>query len=231
MIVLNCDIGEMPEQRERDLALLALVDAVSIACGGHAGDAATAAFWRDAAIAQGKHWHAHLSYPDREHFGRRALDLPWPALADALSEQRALLPGSTAVKFHGALYNRAVVDPALAMQLADWCVREGLQEMLAPLGSAMAQAAREHGLRVTHEGFADRRYRWLDGRLGLVPRDEPGAVHDDPAEVIAQLRAVLERQHMPAGDGHYPFHCDTWCIHSDTPNALDVARAIRAQWP
>lgn len=231
MIHLNCDIGEQPAERERDLALLTLVDAVSIACGGHAGDAGSAVFWRDAATAQGKACHLHLSYPDREHFGRRALDMPWPALADALNRQRSVLPECTAVKFHGALYNQAAADAALAAQLVAWCSSAGITALLAPPDSALAQAAEQAALCIYKEGFADRAYQWHDNRLRLMPREQPGAVHRDPAQVIAQLRAVLETQHLPAGDKHYPFACDTWCVHSDSPGAVSMVHAIRAQWP
>ncbi|TNF34607.1 MAG: hypothetical protein EP312_05955 [Gammaproteobacteria bacterium] len=231
MIHLNCDIGEMPAERERDLALLRLVDAVSIACGGHAGDADSARFWQQQATTQGKQWHLHLSYPDREHFGRRALDLSWPVLREALEAQRACLPDSTAVKFHGALYHRASTDMALAEALAEWCVQVGIQRVLAPPQSAMTDAAQQHGLQVLREGFADRRYCWQDGRLQLAPRSEAGAVHDDPQHVIAQIRQVLECGQMPAGAQQHAFACDTWCIHSDSPGALLMAQAIRRQWP
>ncbi len=231
MIHVNCDIGEQPAERERDLTLLALVDAVSIACGGHAGDERSAVFWRDAATAQGKAYHLHLSYPDREHFGRRALNMPWPALADALQQQRHVLPECTAVKFHGALYNQAAADDDLATQLIDWCVHAGITELLAPPDSALALAGRQANLRIHKEGFADRAYQWHDNRLRLMPRDQAGAVHHEPAQVIAQLQAVLETQQLPVGDTHYPFACDTWCVHSDSPSAVTIVQAIRAQWP
>lgn len=231
MIHLNCDIGEMPAERERDLALLAWVDAVSIACGGHAGDASSAAFWRDAATAQGKACHLHLGYPDREHFGRRALDMPWPVLAEALQQQREVLPECTAVKFHGALYNQAAADASLAVPLVQWCVSNGITTLLAPPDSALALAGEQAQLRVYKEGFADRAYQWHDQRLRLMPRDQPGAVHHEPAQVIAQLQAVLETQGLPVGDTHYPFACDTWCVHSDSPGVLAIVQAIRAQWP
>jgi len=231
MIHLNCDIGEMPSERERDLALLRLVDAVSIACGGHAGDQDSARFWQQQAEAQDKQWHLHLSYPDREHFGRRGMDMAWQALSNALDEQRACLPEGVTVKFHGALYNRAAVDESLAGRLVQWCLGNGIRALLAPPDSAMAIVAQQHGMQVLREGFADRRYCWQDGRLQLAPRSEAGAVHDDPQHVIAQIRQVLECGQMPAGAQQYAFACDTWCIHSDSPGALLMAQAIRRQWP
>ncbi|HEY9033038.1 MAG TPA: LamB/YcsF family protein [Pseudomonadales bacterium] len=230
MIHLNCDIGEQPDERERDLALLALVDAVSIACGGHAGDQHSAMFWRDAASAHNKACHLHLGYPDREHFGRRALHMPWAQLAGALSQQRALLAECTTVKFHGALYNQAAADPVLAASLAQWCVHEGITALLAPPASALADAGQQQGLRIYREGFADRRYQRDGTGVRLMPRSEPAAVHDNPAAVLGQIHSVLAFGQLPLDDGVHPFDCDTWCIHSDSPAALLIARAIRERW-
>ncbi|MHC5067892.1 MAG: LamB/YcsF family protein, partial [Planctomycetota bacterium] len=92
MIHLNCDMGERGFAHPDDLALLEHVDAINIACGGHAGDAATAGDLAARAQALGISVHAHLSYPDRVHFGRRSLTLPWSELAASLTEQAALLP-------------------------------------------------------------------------------------------------------------------------------------------
>lgn len=217
---LNVDAGEL--ERE-PVELWAIAHAVSVACGGHAGDEASMARVLRACAAHGARAGAHPSYPDREGFGRRSLAMGTGAIADAVRAQCASLRAigdATGVaiahaKLHGALYHDAARDGAIA----DACVGAivdalGPVIVIGPAGSEMERAARARGCRYEREGFADRGRR-ADG--SLVPRGQPGALVDDPALAAAQARALARSGEI-----------DTVCVHGDTPGALAIARAVRA---
>jgi UPF0271 protein len=218
---LNADVGE---GQGDDAALLALVTSANVACGFHAGDARTMRETVRVAAELGVAVGAHPSYPDRAGFGREPRTLP-PAdvRADVLYQVGALQALCRAagvalvhVKPHGALYNQAAQDEALAAAIASAAAAVSRDLVLVGLAGsrAMRAAAQAHGLHFAAEGFADRRYR-ADGTL--LPRSEPGAVLTDPAAVAEQALALAQR-----GD------VDTLCLHGDTPGALEHARAVRA---
>ncbi|MDO9355341.1 MAG: LamB/YcsF family protein, partial [Solirubrobacteraceae bacterium] len=165
-IDLNADLGENAGDDE---ALLAIVTSANVACGAHAGDHATMVRTCALAAERGVVIGAHPGYDDREHFGRRALDLPAIDLATSLSSQYAALMAAAAeagatvryVKPHGALYHRAAVDPAVAELVYREAVAvDPALRFLSPPGSVLLQhAARaDHGVRCVSEGFADRAY-------------------------------------------------------------------------
>ena len=230
-IHLNCDLGEDPLSVERDKKLLALVDAANIACGGHAGDRQSARYWKQLADSQGRQWNLHLSYPDRKNFGRLPMDISWPDLERALNVQRSHLPEGRSVKFHGALYNQAAASCILAKQLLSWCGDNAVTSLLAPPGSVIAKLAPDFKVTVIKEGFADRRYQWREGRLRLTPRQQPDAVIIDTDQVISHINNTLTHRAILTDKGIKPFYCDTWCIHSDSDNAVKIAETIRARWP
>lgn len=235
-ICLNADLGELPGAAGRALddALLALVSRCNIACGGHAGDTPTMAATVDAALRHGVRIGAHPSYPDRAGFGRRRPAIDDAALARALTDQVAALAAVAAarsaplrhLKPHGALYNEAARDAGLARLVARTTAAAGIPELLGPPGSALAEAARRAGLRFVAEGFADRAYL-ADGRL--APRDTPGAVHDQPGQVVAQALSIIGTGRVTSRDGVVlDLPVRTLCLHGDTPAALVLARALHA---
>lgn len=219
---LNADLGESWERWHsgEDVALLDVVTSANVCCGAYAGDSELMRVTCEAAVARGVAIGAQVGYPDREHFGRLPLDVPAAELTAELLAQIRLLDeiaraagGSvTYVKPHGALYNTIVHDEPQAQAVVD-----ALLQLASPLpllglpGSASLGIAAASGIPVVHEGFADRAYT-PDGRL--VPRSEPGAVLDDRAAVAAQAVRLL-------GD------VASICVHSDSPGALDLARAVR----
>ena len=229
---LNADLGEgAPDDAE----LLALVSAVNIACGWHAGDARLMQATVAAALARGVALGAHPSYPDREHFGRREMQLPPDAVrADLVYQIGALQALVRAqggrlhhVKPHGALYNQAARDPVLAEAVADAvrAVDPGLA-VYGLAGGELLRAAERAGLRAVAEVFADRGYR-ADG--SLVPRSEPGALVHDVGEAVARtLRMVREGVVQAVGGETVPLRAETVCLHGDGPHALAFARAIHA---
>lgn len=221
LIDLNADIGEGCGD---DDALLQCVSSASIACGGHAGDAQSMRAALRACRRLGVAAGAHPGYADREHFGRRALDLPPVLLQRQLREQIEALARIAReegvvlrhVKPHGALYNQAAVDERLAdvVVAAVQAAAPGLA-LMGLAGSALPRAARRAGLRAIDEGFADRGYS-PEGLL--LPRDQAGAFVDDPQRAARQVLRLLD------GDSA----ATSFCIHGDRPGAADFARELRA---
>jgi len=199
------------------------ITSANVACGVHAGSAAT---MRETVILAREHGvavGAHPSFPDREHFGRREMQLGSVEIADLVIRQIEALAAIASdegirlqhVKPHGALYNVAVRDRGVADAVARGIV--SVDRSLVVLGlprSELVAAAQAAGLRTAGEAFADRAYR-ADGTL--VPRTEPGAVIHDPAEVLARIVSLAARPDV-----------ETVCVHGDTPGAAELASKIRA---
>lgn len=231
-IDLNADVGEGLDAV--DAALLPLVTSANICCGAHAGDAETMARTVDRALANGVALGAHPGYPDREGFGRRDMSLTPDQLAGELERQLTALADVVQraggelshVKPHGALYNRAAVDPALARLLAAVVRRFSSDLVLVGLaGSRLLEAGRAEGLATAAEGFADRAYE-PDG--SLRPRSRPGALHADPATVATQAVSMARDGRVRPEDGAWlPVRTDTLCLHSDSPGAVANAQAVR----
>jgi UPF0271 protein len=219
---LNADLGES-WQRWRtgeDVMLLDVVTSANVCCGGYAGDAELMAQTCEIAVERGVAIGAQVGYPDREGFGRVFVDMAPADLTDEVVRQvRALDDAArgaggrvTYVKPHGALYNAIVHHEAQAEAVVE--ALRVLDRPLPLLGLPTSRAlalARAAGLPTVREGFADRAYA-PDGRL--VPRTEPGAVLHDPAEAAAQALHLLGT-------------VDSICVHSDSPGALHLVRAVR----
>ena len=176
---------------------------------------------------------AHPGYADRQGFGRREIGVDPVDVAALVGEQAGALMqvaaslGGTVrhVKLHGALYHRAHRDQAIADAVA------GAVTTLDPAlivvgmdGSALMQACREQGLSFAREAFADRAYA-TDGRL--VPRDQPGSVLTAGAAARQVVRMVHDNAVESIEGIVVPLCFDTVCVHSDTPDAVELARSIR----
>lgn len=231
-IDLNADLGETA--LEHDAALLPSISSANIACGFHAGDpaymAGLVALCRSHDVAIG----AHPSYWDREHFGRRNLDVPPDEVYALVQYQIGALQAIARsqsvpvrhVKPHGALYNRAAVDPVVAEAIAR-AVRD-CDDSLVLVGlanSRLIEAGRALGLATASEGFVDRRY--TDDGL-LVPRSEPDALISDESEAIAQAVAMVIEGGISTSSGkRIALTVQTLCLHGDGPHALRFAKALR----
>ena len=235
-ICLNADLGELPGEAGRalDAEMLRVVTRCNIACGGHAGDEESMRRTVEVAKTHRVQIGAHPSYPDLEHFGRRSLTMESAELAASLDAQvsRLLEIAKSAgvpvvhLKAHGALYNDAAKDEALAKLVAGAAVKAGIPELVGPPNSAMDTAALAAGLQFLAEGFADRRYE-PDG--ALTPRSVPGAVIAKGADVLAQARSFAKSGTVSVrGGGALRLPIQTLCLHSDTPGAAEHAAAIRA---
>jgi UPF0271 protein len=233
---LNADMAEgIGEQGwAADAALLKVITSANIACGGHAGDAETMRHACEAALERGVRIGAHPGYADRENFGRAELQLESGEIVEQVAGQVALLERIAAeaggqvthVKPHGALYHRALRDEQLASALAE--LFAGLASppvVLAPARGALVDAARSSGLRCAAEGFADRAY---DAAGLLVPRDQPGSILN-PSDAVAQAVGLASNGSVTSSDGtELAIEAASICLHSDTPGALELARAIRS---
>ena len=237
MIELSCDLGEASGDAWRSVEreLWTLIDAANVACGGHAGDDESMRDAARTAAERGIILGAHPSYPDRENFGRKSMSLESRELRRALIHQLSSFAKIAAaegvaiqrIKAHGALYNDAHRDRALAEVLIE-AVRDVDEAMsiVAADTSQMALAARDRGMHVIREAFVDRRYM-PDGTL--VSRKDSDALLsiDEAAEQASRLATNRE---VVSRDGKaLPLEFDTLCIHADTPHAVERARAIRAR--
>lgn len=233
---LNTDLGESfgPWRMGQDEALLEVVTSANIACGFHAGDPDVMAETVRLAVARGVSIGAHPSLPDRQGFGRRAMAMTPQEVHNLVLYQVGALAGFARaagarlvhVKPHGALYNQAAADPALASAIAA-AVRafDPTLVLVGLAGSRLIDAGRAAGLQVAREGFADRRYE-PDGTL--TPRGHPEALIHDPADAVAQVLSMVERGEVIARDGTViPVTVDTICLHGDSPEAVSFARRLR----
>jgi UPF0271 protein len=232
-IDLNCDLGE---GAGHDAELMPLITSANIACGAHAGDAATMRATVELALRHGVAIGAHPGFADRENFGRRELPIsPTDAFALVVQQAGALIVearrqgGDVAhVKLHGALYNMAARDRALATAVAEAVHFLGTRLLIFVLaGSELSRVARAMGLRVAEEVFADRTYQ-PDG--SLTPRTQPNAMITEESASVAQvLRMVREGKVRATNGADVAIAADTVCLHGDGAHAVEFARRLRAE--
>jgi UPF0271 protein len=225
-IDLNCDLGE---GAGHDAELMPLVTSANIACGAHAGDAATMRATVALAQQHGVAIGAHPGYADRENFGRREMSLSPAQAGDLVRSQieaiRAIAPVRH-LKLHGALYNQAARDTALAESIAETVrvIDSSLLLFVLP-DSALARAAAARGLRIANEVFADRTYQ-RDG--SLTPRSRSDALIHDEGVAVAQVLRMIREGLVRATDGtEVAIRADTVCLHGDGPNPVAFARRLR----
>lgn len=233
---LNSDLGESFGAwcMGDDDAMLKIVTSANVACGFHAGDPAGILHTLRAAAENGVTLGAHVGYPDLAGFGRRNMDMASSDLTAAVIYQIGALQalartaGVTVryVKPHGALYNTIAHDErqARAVIAAILAVDPGLV-LLALAGSPLVAWARDAGLRVVAEAFADRAYT---PQGTLVARSQPGAVLHDEALVARRMVQLVRDGAVEAVDGSLArVQADSICVHGDSPGAVAMARAVR----
>ena len=234
-IDLNCDMGEMPDaiaDGTQD-ALMGYLTSVNIACGAHAGDEATVRKTIEQAMRRKVAIGAHPGYADRANFGRLELDLSADEIAESVFEQVTKLGEIAAncgarlshVKAHGALYNQAARDAAVADAFADGVGRWRRDVILVGLaGSVMLDAFRRARFSVAAEAFADRRY---EPNGSLRSRKFADSLILNPADAAAQALHIAQAGSVVASDGReIRVEAQTICIHGDTPGAVKIAAAI-----
>jgi len=233
---LNSDLGESlgAWRMGDDAAMLDIVSSANVACGFHAGDAAGILRTLREAQARGVVVGAHVGYRDLAGFGRRAMDVDSADLvADVIYQIGALQGLATAagtrvryVKPHGALYNTIAQDARQARDVIN-AIRaiDPSLVLVALAGSPLIDWAREAGLRVVAEAFADRAYT-PEG--ALVSRREKGAVLHDAAPIAERMLRLAAEGVVEAIDGSLVrIEADSVCVHGDSPGAVAIARQVR----
>jgi len=231
VVDLNSDLGE---GAGHDNEILDLVSSANIACGFHAGDAASIFATIRAARERNVSLGAHPSFPDRENFGRTEMNLPPADVYSAVAYQIGAFHGlaraadgrMSHVKAHGALYNMAARDRALADVIANAVFALDPKLILfAPAGSQLDFAATELGLVTASEVFADRNYL-PDG--SLVPRTDSRAFVHDQIEAAERIIRMLGEGKVQAVDGSdIEISAATICVHGDNSQAVDFVRNLR----
>lgn len=230
-IDLNCDMGEGAGCDEQ---IIPHVTSINIACGFHAGDPATMRKTVRLAVEHGAAIGAHPGFQDLDGFGRREMPVTPQEVYDLVLYQAGAIAAFahaagasvTHLKPHGALYNMAAKDRAIAQAIAaatrdfgPTCILVGLA------GSELIRAGLAIGLTTASEGFADRTYQ-ADG--SLTPRHSPGALISDPAAAAEQVLTMILQGTVPSQQGmDVPLNVDTICIHGDSPGASNLVQTIR----
>ena len=236
---LNSDLGESlgAWRMGDDAAMLDIVSSANVACGFHAGDAAGILDTLKAAQARGVTVGAHVAYPDLAGFGRRAMDVASADLvADVIYQIGALQGLATAagttvryVKPHGALYNTIAQDQRQARDvIAAIKAIDPALVLVALAGSPLVQWARDAGLRVVSEAFADRAYT---PQGALVSRRDKGAVLHDAEQIAKRMVRLVQEGVVEAIDGSMVrIEADSICVHGDSPGAVAIARELRTRF-
>lgn len=234
---LNSDLGESfgAYTIGLDADVIAHISSANVGCGYHAGDPLvmdqTVAACKAAGVAVG----AHPGYPDLMGFGRRNMVCTPKEVKAYVKYQLGALMAFTAshglklqhCKPHGALYNMAAKDAALAQAIAEAVAEVDSDIILMGLANSfLISEAKKAGLRTASEVFADRAYQ-ADG--SLVPRSKPGAVIHDKDEAISRtIRMVKERKVTAITGEEVPLSADSICVHGDNPSAVEFVKNIRA---
>ncbi|MGW2959916.1 LamB/YcsF family protein [Streptomyces sp. NPDC001220] len=237
-IDLNADLGEGfgRWRLTDDEQLLSVVTSANVACGFHAGDAATMRRVCELAAARGVTIGAQVSYRDLAGFGRRSMDVPPAELAAEVAYQigalevfaRAAGARVAYVKPHGALYNRVVHDGEQAAAVVDGVLLASASlPVLGLPGSRLLELAGKAGLPAVTEAFADRAYT---DEGTLVPRGREGAVVSDPEAVVERSVELARSGSVTAHSGaRIAVRARSLCLHGDTPGAVELARRVRTR--
>ncbi|MEO2186126.1 MAG: 5-oxoprolinase subunit PxpA [bacterium] len=237
MMDINSDMGEINRLLDDGTyeKLMEYVTSINVACGGHAGDETMMAAMVALAKEKGVNVGAHPSYPDRENFGRIDMNMDANELFDTVRDQIQLLVdigtnngvNLSHVKAHGALYNRAVIDEDIAQTIGEAIIQvDPLLKVMGLAGSKMLSVFDGLGLDTMAEAFADRSYE-SDGTLRNRKYDD--ALITDPNKAALQAKNMVEGTVISFEGKAIEMNAQTICIHSDTPNAVAIAEAVKEE--
>jgi UPF0271 protein len=237
MMDVNSDMGEINRLLGDGTyeKLMEYVTSINVACGGHAGDETMMATMVALAKEKGVNVGAHPSYPDRENFGRIDMNMDANELLDTVRDQIQLLVdigtnngvNLSHVKAHGALYNRAVIDEEIAQTIGEAIIQvDPLLKVMGLAGSKMLSVFDGLGLDTMAEAFADRSYE-SDGTLRNRKYDD--ALITDPNKAALQAKNMVEGTVISFEGKVIEMNTQTICIHSDTPNAVAIAEAVKEE--
>ena len=235
-ININCDLGESSKlhSTKNDPLLLNIVNTASIACGYHAGDEKTMEKTIEISKKNSVSVGAHPSFKDREHFGRKRLNLSSAEIEKLIIKQINILSEIatkkemkvTHVKPHGALNNMACEDYELAKTISRSIIKINKDLIfLVPCGSEMEKAGKKLGMKVATEIFADRNYE-DDG--SLVSRLKKNAMITDPKIAEYHIIKMVKNQALNCYSGkQIACKIDSVCVHGDGKSAVKTAEQIK----
>jgi 5-oxoprolinase (ATP-hydrolysing) subunit A len=231
-VVINCDMGEAfgLYRMGDDEAIMPLITVANVACGFHASDPVVMHKTVRLAKQHGVKVGAHPSLPDLQGFGRREMKIPRAELADILIYQIGALKGFLEaegmglnhIKPHGSLYGMAARQEEVAHAVCDAAAVFGVP-LYGMAGTLHEKIYTERGLGFVAEFYADLDY---DGNGGLIITREHHAV-DPEAAAGRCVRAIEEGKVKSVAGNDVPVRADAVCVHSDTPNAVEIARAVK----
>ena len=234
-IALNCDVGEGLDNEKE---LFPLISSCSIACGGHAGNEQTMTKVIGLALQNDVKIGAHPSYPDREKFGRLCLNMSKgdfiasvrsqiTVFSNILREHNGIL---NHIKPHGALYNDLAKDKTLSTYFLEAIetYKDGVK-LYVPYGSTLAEEALKQNWKLVYEAFGDRNYK---DDLSLVSRKKANALIQSPSEVLEHIMIMIRAGQVKTISGRLiPIKAETFCIHGDTPNVLEILMYLSRELP
>jgi len=213
-----------------DEALMPLISVANVACGFHASDFNHMRKTVRLAKRHGVKVGAHPSLPDLQGFGRREMKMSREELANCIIYQVGALKGFldaeglalNHIKPHGALYGMAARDEAVAHAICD-AADIFKTPIMGMIGTQHEIVYTARGHILIAEFYADLEYRG-DGSLIITAEHKPV----DPAQAAWRcLRAIAEGKTASVNGSDVPVRADSICVHSDTPNAVEVARTVR----
>jgi UPF0271 protein len=230
-VAVNCDIGEAYGMWSLgdDAAIMPYISMANVACGFHAGDPVVMRDTVALAKAHDVKVGAHPSYPDLQGFGRRVIAMDPDELTAGLLYQTGALKAFldaeemplTHLKPHGALYGVAARDESVAHAIADAAEVYGVP-VLGMAGTKHEEVYTARGLTFLAEYYADLDY---DDEGGLIITRKHAAY--DPGETAERVARVLrEGVAVSASGREIPMRADLVCVHSDTPGAAELAKAV-----
>ena len=231
---INSDMGEILRLLDDGTytRLMDYVTSINVACGGHAGNEEMMGEMIRLAKEKGVKVGAHPSYPDRENFGRIDMDMDFDELTDSIRDQIQLLNNIAQdqkvsishVKPHGAVYNRAAKDKTVAQALGEAVTQvDPSLKVMGLAGSIMLDVFDQMGLEIMAEAFADRTYE-ADGSLRNRKYDD--ALITKPEKAAKQTEMMVSGKIIAVDGSEVAINAQTLCIHSDTPNAVAIAKAV-----
>ena len=230
-IDINADLGE---GIGNETNLMPLLSSCNIACGGHAGNNDS----MELCVKLAKHHRvkigAHPSFPDKENFGRQIVNIPCAALYQTIKNQikslmRVVREQHAAlhhVKPHGALYNLAAKDKKTAEVIVEVMKSIHLPlKLYVPYGSVISEIAKNEGVPITFEAFADRNY---NEDLSLVSRSNKNAIILDVGKMTNHVQNMILNKKVKTINGvEVPIEVETICVHGDHPKALKLIKNLR----
>lgn len=229
-IDINCDVGEGVDNEH---LLMPYISSCNIACGGHFGDKNTIDKTIELAVQNNVLIGAHPSFPNKENFGRKLMEMADDDFKESIQNQLNLFLNRLAVfkvkmhhiKPHGALYNAIAIDKDVAVLFIDIIKKYAIDAYLyVPYSSVIEKVALENNIKIKYEAFADRNY---NDDLTLVSRAFENAMILDKENVFQHVMSIIKEDKVKTISGkEVQIKATTFCLHGDTKNAIEIAEYV-----